>query len=214
MNLDFAAMIETWRKVLMQPGEEVFEQEKFAANGTLTTALIWMVIAGVVAGVFGMIGGLFAASSMDAMLGQAGMPPEVEAMMRPMMGTMFGGASLASIITVPVFFLIGTLILHLLATVLGGSGDFGKLAYLTATFQAPIMMASAVLGIIPVLGGCVAFLLGIYAYVLTYFAVRVNYGLAQGRAIAVVLIPIGLVILLSVCVAIFALGGIAMLSAN
>lgn len=214
MNLDFAAMIETWRRVLMQPGEEVFQQEKTAPNSTLTTALIWMVIAGVVAAIFGFIQGLFAASSFDALMSQSGMPPEMAAAMQPLMSTMFGGATLASIITVPVFFLIGTLIYHLLATVLGGNGDFGKFAYLMATFQAPVIIVSSVLGIIPFLGGCIAFLVSIYAYVLSYFAIRVNYGLAQGKALAVILIPVALLLLVGVCAMIFALGGLAMMSAN
>lgn len=213
MNLDFAAMIETWRRVLTQPGEEVFHQEKLAPNGTLTTAVIWMVIAGVVAAIFGLIQGLFAASTFDAMLGQAGLPPEMEQLMRPMMGAMFGGASFASIITVPVFFLIGALIYHLLATVLGGKGDFAKFAYLIATFQAPVTIVAAVLGVIPFLGGCIAFLVIIYAYVLSYFAIKANYGLAQGRALAALLIPILLVVVVMVCVFAFFISSIAMIGA-
>ena len=46
--MDFAGAIETWRRVLTQPGEPVFEQEKLSPNNSLQTALIWMVVAGVV----------------------------------------------------------------------------------------------------------------------------------------------------------------------
>lgn len=189
--MDFSAAIETWRRVLTQPGEPVFEQEKYSPNATLQTAVIWMLIAGVVAAIFGFLAGLVGASSMAAALSQMqDLPPEVQAQMGPMISAMTGGAGIAAIITVPLFFLIGSFILHLLAKMLGGQGEFSNFAYLAATYQAPLTIASAVLSIVPFVGGCVGALLGIYSYVLAYFAVKVNYGLTSGRAIAVVLIPI------------------------
>lgn len=214
MDFDLNATIDTWRRVLTQPGEEVFEQEKLDPNGTLTLGVIWMVIAGVIATIFGVIQAVLGMGAMTTALSEAGLPPEMEQMLSPMMGSMLGGATFLSIITVPVFFLIGALIYHLLATVLGGSGDFGKFAYLFATFQAPLTMGAALLGVIPVLGGCLAILLSVYSYVLSYFAIKVNYGLTQGRALAVILIPLGVLLLLVVCVFIVVLAGLASLAAN
>ena len=192
-------MIATWQRVLLKPGEEAFVEESQQENANLTTGVIWMVIAGVVAGILGGIqAAIFAGSAGDlaGLMGGANLPPEVAGMV----GSMMGGAGFAGIITIPVFFLIGAFIVHLLATVLGGQGDFGKLAYLIATYQAPITIASAIIGLIPFLGGCVAALLGIYALVLEYFAVKVNYSLTSGRAIAVVLIPIAIIVVLALCV--------------
>lgn len=214
MDFDLNATIDTWRRVLTQPGEEVFEQEKLDPNGTLTLGVIWMVIAGVIATIFGVIQAVLGMGAMTTALSEAGLPPEMEQMLSPMMGSMLGGATFVSIITVPVFFLIGALIYHLLATVLGGSGDFGKFAYLFATFQAPLTMGAALLGVIPVLGGCLAILLSVYSYVLSYFAIKVNYGLTQGRALAVILIPLGVLLLLGVCAFIMVLAGLASLAAN
>lgn len=200
--MDIAGAIETWRRVLTQPGEPVFEQEKLNPNGTLQTALIWMVIAGVVAAIFGLISGAIGASSAAAMISQMGLPAEIEAQMGPMI-TAISGGSVAAIISVPVFFLIGTFILHLIAKMLGGQGEYNTFAYLTSTFQAPLTMASSILAVIPFLGGCVAMIIGIYGYVLSYFAVKANYGLTSGRALAVVLIPLALLILLVICLAAF-----------
>ena len=180
--MDFSSIIATWQRVLMQPGEEAFAQESQGPNATLTVGVIWMVIAGVIAGVLGGIQALIFAGSVGGL------------------GGMLGARGGPAIVTVPVFFLIGALIVHLLATVLGGKGDFGKIAYLISTYQAPITIASAIIALIPFLGGCITPLLGIYGLVLEYFAVKVNYGLTQGRAIAVVLIPIALVIVLVFCV--------------
>ena len=124
--MDFAGTIETWRRVLTQPGEPVFLEEKNRPQATLQTALIWMLIAGVVAAIFGFLQSLTGVSSVDAMLDQADLPPEVAAQMAPLLGAAVGGAGIAAIITVPVFFLIGSFIYHLLATMLGGQGDYGK----------------------------------------------------------------------------------------
>ena len=125
---DFAGTYETWRRVLTQPGEPVFLEEKNRPQATLQTALIWMLIAGVVAAIFGFLQSLTGVSSVDAMLDQADLPPEVAAQMAPLLGAAVGGAGIAAIITVPVFFLIGSFIYHLLATMLGGQGDYGKFA--------------------------------------------------------------------------------------
>jgi hypothetical protein len=196
--MDFAGWIDTWRRVLTQPGEPVFEQEKVNPNGTLQTALIWMLIAGVVAAIFGFIAGAVGASSAAAMLEQMDLPPEVMAQVGPMMSMMTGG-SVAAILTVPIFFLIGTFIMHLIAKMLGGQGEYATFAYLASTYQAPITIVSAILAVIPVVGGCVSALLGIYGYVLAYFAIKVNYNLTSGRAIAAILIPLVIIVLIIMC---------------
>jgi hypothetical protein len=210
--MDFAGAIETWRRVLTQPGEPVFEQEKLNPDGTLQKALIWMVIAGVVAGIFGWLAALIGASSTAAMISQMGLPPEVQAQMGPMLNMAMGSAGLGAIIAVPVFFLIGTFIMHLIAKMLGGQGDYSKFAYLASTYQAPITIASSVLSIIPFLGGCVGALLGIYGIVEAYFAIKVNYGLSSGRAITAILIPFVLVFLFFICIGVVFAGMIASFS--
>jgi hypothetical protein len=75
-------------------------------------------------------------------------------------------------------------------------------------------MISSILSIIPFLGGCIGFLVLIYTYVESYFAVKSNYGLSSGRAIATILIPLAIVFVLVLCVAIVLGGAIAALSGN
>jgi hypothetical protein len=212
--MDFAGMIETWRRVLTQPGEPVFEQEKVNPNGTLQTALIWMLIAGVIAAIFGLIAGAIGASSAAAMISQMGIPPEMRGQVGSVLGLVTGGAGFGAIIAVPLGFLIGTFIIHLIAKMLGGQGDYGKYAYLSSTFQAPLTIISSILSIIPFLGGCIGFLLIIYTYVEAYFAVKVNYGLTSGRAIAAILIPLAIVFLILICLVVLVGGVLAGLSGN
>lgn len=206
--MDFAGMIQTWIRVLSGPKEETFEQEQASPNATLATALIWTVIAAVVAAVFGFIQSLIFASSAQGMLGmisQMDLPPESQAMINQMLagGLMTGmsgvGAFLGILIT-PIAFLIGVGIIHLIANILGGRGDFGRYAYLSAAISAPVGILNAFLGFIPVVGGCVGFLILIYSIVLNYFAIKVAYSLSSGRAIAVILIPVVILLGASLCI--------------
>jgi hypothetical protein len=204
--MDFAGMIQTWIRVLSGPKEETFEQEQASPNATLSTALIWTVIAAVAAAIFGFIQSLIFASSAQGMLGM------ISQMVNQMMGAgLFAGAggagAFAGIIITPIAFLIGVGIIHLIANLLGGRGDFGRFAYLAAAIQAPVSIISSLLGFIPVLGGCVALLISIYSIVLEYFAIKVSYKLTSGRAIAVIAIPLIAAFLLAMCVA-FAIAAI------
>jgi len=208
--MDFAGMIQTWIGVLTKPGEEIFEQEQSNQQANLTTAIIWIVLAAVVTAVLGFMQSLLFASSAQGMMGlidQMDLPPESAAVLNQMMAggafaALSGAGAFLGIILTPIFFLIGTGIIHLIATILKGQGDFGRFAYLSAAIQSPISIVTALLGFVPVVGGCVVFLISIYSLVLYYFAIKVSYRLTSGRAITVILIPIIAVLLLAICIAV------------
>jgi hypothetical protein len=82
---------------------------------------------------------------------------------------------------------------------LGGTGEFGNYAYLNAVFQAPLSIVQAVVSLVPFLGGCVSLILTIYGLVLAYYATKVGHNLTSGKAIAVVIIPIIIVLVLFGC---------------
>ena len=98
--MDFAGMIQTWIGVLTGPGEATFEREQESPNATLSTALIWVVLAAVITGVLGFIQSLMFASSARGMMSfveQMNLPPESAAMIRQMMaGGLFAGLGGAS----------------------------------------------------------------------------------------------------------------------
>ncbi len=205
--MDLNATIQSWMNVLTHPGEAAFAEERSRPQAKLETALIWIVIAAVISGLLGWIRLQFLLSStggMAGMIGQMNLPPEVAAQMEGLvsngaMGALMGGGGLASIIITPIGFLIGAGILYLIARLFGGTGNFGRFAYLLATFQAPIAIISAVVGFVPILGGCLGAALSIYGLVLTYFAIKVEHGLSDGKAIATLLLPLALVILIAFC---------------
>lgn len=216
--MDINGWFQTWLNVITHPSEQVFEQERQRPQATLTTALIWMAIAAVISGIFALIQGLLfsaslsAAGGMPALLAQMNVPPEVidQISTMPFLGGAAAGAGVGAVITsilgTLLGFLIGVGFFYLVARLLGGTGNFGRYAYLIATFSAPLSILGSLLGLVPVLGGCLGIVIAIYQIVLTYFATRVEHNLSQGRAITVVFIPIILGILLVLCI-VFVLAG-------
>jgi hypothetical protein len=219
--MDVSATIQTWINVLTHPSEETFVQERQKPNANLTTALIWIVIAAVISAVFGFIAArsMFAAQSpmMLQMFDQMDLPPEARTQMAELFSSglmtgIMGGASVFSIIWVPIGFLISVGIYYIIARILGGTGDYGRYAYLIAVFQAPLTILLAVIGWVPFLGGCLGLISAIYSLVLTFYATKVEHNLTSGRAIAVIVIPIVIVIALVVCFGAAILAMIASLS--
>lgn len=214
--MDVNATLQTWINVLTHPGEPTFAEEQTKPQANFTTAIIWMVITGVVTGImswlsFTLFGG---ATGMLAMIEQFNLPPEATAQLQQMLDSgVMGGAGFSAIVSTPLFFFIGAAIFYLIGRMLGGSGDLGRYSYLLASFQAPIGIISALLNLVPVLGGCIGLILAIYSLVLTYFATKVGLNLSSGRAIAVILIPVILFFLLIFCF-VFALAGLFMTVQN
>ncbi|MCY3707614.1 MAG: Yip1 family protein [Caldilineaceae bacterium] len=208
--MDLQSILQTWINVLTKPGEEVFAAEREKTSATLSTALVWMILAAVVTALLGLLQAQILGSAMGGM-GQIVdlLPSELQGefgTIAESSATEWTGFSLLSIIFLPLFFLIGVGVYHLIATVLGGRGQYGRYAYLTATYSAPLMIVGSVLGFVPVLGGCLNLILGIYQFVLTYYAVKVEYGLSQGRAVVVVVIPLLAGLVLAVCLATVVVG--------
>ena len=212
--MDINATLQTWINVLTHPSEATFVEEQHKPQANFTTAIIWMVITGVVAGIMGWLSfTLFFGSGNGflTMLDQMNLPREVDQQMRQMlsggmMGMMAGGSAFSSIIMTPIFFLIGASLFYLIGRLFGGSGDLGRYAYLLASFQAPIGIIGAILGLIPVAGSCLSLILSIYGLVLTYFATKVELNLTSGRAIAVILTPVIVFFVLIFCLVVSMFG--------
>ncbi len=210
--MDFGAMIQTWLNVLTHPGETVFQEERTKPQATLANAIIWIIIAGVIAAIFGAIGAAISgalgtgAGLMQTILSQADLPPEAHQQMLRIFAarTAGGGAGLfgalcGTLFIVPIFFLIGSGIFFVIAKLFGGDGDFSEQTYLLATFTAPITIVNAVIGVVPYLGGCVTFFISIYQLVLTYYAIKVSHNLSSGKAIMTVLVPILVIFACVIC---------------
>jgi hypothetical protein len=206
--MNIADIWQTWLKVVTHPEEATFEEERIKPNATLGTALIYIVIAAVIAAIFSFIGSsLMMPTQMDMvrqMLEQAELPPELKAqfgewLTAGAMTGLAGAASVFSIIWAPIGFLIGVGLLYLFARMLGGNGEFGNYAYLLAVAQAPLTILQAILGLIPFMGPCLVLVTTIYGLVLAYYATKVAHNLSSGRAITVLVLPVVIIIALALC---------------
>jgi hypothetical protein len=219
-KMDFGAMFQTWVNVLTHPNEQTFIDEQNKPQAKLSTALIWIVIAAIIVAIFSifrvLIGAAIGGPGMFEQLAtQFDLPPELaEQMVQQASAGIVSGiitGFCGALIAVPLGFLIGSGLYWLIAKLLGGTGSYEGQTYLMATYTAPLMIINGIVTVIPIAGGCLAFIIGIYNLVLTYFALKVSHDFTSGKAITTLLIPVLIGILLGCCIiaAVFTLVGAA-----
>ena len=133
------------------------------------------------------------------------------------MGSMIGTASMMSLICCAPFiaflgvlgFIISTGIYHLLAKLFGGTGTFKEMAFAASTFYVPLSVISAVLAALPVVGTFLV--LPVSAYILVLYGVSINavHSLGAGKATAVVLIPLVVVIVIGILLGVLMISTLA-----
>lgn len=193
-------MFQTWVKVLTKPGVDVFEAERLKPSATLTTALVWIVLAGVVTTILDLLQAqLFPSSAMSmwpfsSLMGSEFLAAMAEAPDRSQFQILSG------IFTAPIVFFISVGLQHLIASQLGidrirleTSGEkrfakFGRYAYLNATFDAPLSIITSLFSFVPFLVCLSSLFLAIYYFVPAYYATRAEYRLPRGRVIFVILV--------------------------
>lgn len=203
--------------VLTHPSDRTFEAEMVKSDWAMVwVQLIILIVAGVI---LGLISGLFASAIISAATGSAN---TFGALSSLTVATSAGGAFFR-IILIPLFFFIGVGIQFLLAKAFSGQGTFLAQSYTTLLFQVPLNIIGYVLGtvfaFIPVAGAflniIVSLALYVYAVILNIFQIKAVHRLSTGQAAAVVLIPLGVLILLGIlCVVAFAALFVSILNAG
>ena len=205
--------IQTWIRAVTGPNEETYIALRQRPDATLGKALIWVIIAAVIATLMTSVSTAIGRSmfgSYEQLLANPDLPPEMREplalLIESGLAPFFTGAGIvATLVFTPIFFIIGVAIYHFMARILGGTGSFSRYAFLTAAYSAPITIVNSFLGLVPFLGGCVVMLLSIYQIVLGYYAAKVEHELSSGRALIVALTPFVLFMLLFACLIIFLL---------
>jgi Yip1 domain len=181
-------------RVLTKPSAATFaeEQGKAAWNIVWIQLIIYAVILaalGYIGSLIGLSFGAFSSLMNTGSLSSSGVNP----------GTLQAASasgSFGEIILVPLGFFIVVGVYYLLAKAFGGQGTFLAQGYSFLLYQVPIGILSGVIGLIPILGGIVAFALYIYGIVLNVFLIMATHRLSGGKATAVVLIPIAVIAVL------------------
>lgn len=109
------------------------------------------------------------------------------------------GAPVAAVVAI-IFFAITVGLLHLVAGLLGGRGEFGNLVYMLAAVNVPFSILSSLLSPIPYLG-CVTFLISLYVLVLQVLAIEGVYLFGVAKAVLTLLIPLIVLCLVVACLA-------------
>ena len=134
---------------------------------------------------------VFASVAIVAILAYVGQVDALAPYVAPALG-ITGACFIAYILFVVIGWIFNTLIVHLIAKLLGGKGSFGKMLGILGTlgatnglFAIPMIFIS----IIPIIGQ-VAMLVSIYSIYLEYRAIRAVHGIDRNKAIVTVAIPI------------------------
>lgn len=180
-----AGMSHIWQKwvnVTTKPGVASFNQELPTANWS--DIWISLIALGILSAITGAIASLYTIQNISIPQGN-GTTTTVH---------IPAGVSWFTIIWVPLGFFIGVAILFLVAKIFGGTGTFLRQSYAMALFYVPIQAVTALLGLLPVLGGIASIALGIYEIVLAVFAIAASQRLTVGKSVAVVLLPAAIVL--------------------
>jgi len=170
-----------WINVTTKPGVASFRQELPTANWS--DIWISLIALGILSAITGAIAALYTVQNIAIPQGN-GTTTIVH---------IPAGVSWFTIIWVPLAFFIGVAILFVVAKIFGGTGTFLQQSYAMALFYVPIQGVTALLGLLPVLGGIASIALGIYEIVLAVFAIAASQRLTVGKSVAVVLLPAAIV---------------------
>lgn len=181
-------------KILTKPGAQSFAEEQGKATwGMIWTQLIFVGLLGTIIG--------FISVAIDSAVVSSAFGGTAGSAFGVVSSFFVGSASVSTVIFVIVDFFIVVGIQYLLAKAFKGNGTFVQQGYNYMLFTAPIAVLNYVVGLIPVLGGIVAFALAIYGLVLNVFSIMAAHRLSGGKATWVVLIPIiALIVLGLLCV--------------
>ncbi len=187
-----------WLKVT-QMTEAFFAEEapRASQGGTLVSILVYAVVSAILTALAALVGGGLQALSRLPEFGQ-----------RPESGAAFGAGlggvvlcyTCVGLIAVPLSFYLSNGLNYLGARVLSGTGNFGTQAYLMSLFVVPLGLVTSLVSIVPLVGGCVSFLVGIYVIFLNVRLNKAVHQLTTGRAIAVALWPLVLIPLVACAV--------------
>jgi hypothetical protein len=103
---------------------------------------------------------------------------------------------LLQLVFTPVSFLAAGGILYMIARAFGGRGTFLEQIYTTSLFGVPLVILSYLLLLVPATSSWLPYLPHLYSLVLFVISLMAVHQLSRGKAIAVMLIPISILLVL------------------
>jgi hypothetical protein len=191
-------LVQKWIRVTTKPGAQSFANELPTANwpdiwfgllllGVVTAAVFFAIITFVKAIVLNVLS--------DPNVSPTVTPAQHQVVQR--IFDLLPPFAVSFVILVPLGFFVGMGIYWLFAKLFGGVGSFKDQAYAYSLSYVPIQLVSLLVSLVPFLGGLAAAALGIYGIVLAVFSLMASHRLSGGRATAVVLLPVAIVLILA-----------------
>lgn len=198
-----SGLAQAWLSLFSMSEDFLAEEAKRANNEDTFLSMLVFTIAAVL--IF-MINGFFQFQQFITVLNeQMALMGEEMPVMDFNFGIIFFGMLIGTLIMTPLSFLVGSGLQYLGAKLFGGSGDFGSHIYLLALIQVPITVLGGVLtflSLIPVIvyiASLAGFALSIYTLIVTVRVIKVVHNLPTGRAVAGMIIPPIVVVVLGGC---------------
>jgi hypothetical protein len=187
----FSEIPSLWLKVT-QMTEAFFAEEapRASQGGTLVSILIYAVVDAILTALSALVGGGLQALSN---LPEFGQRPELGATYGASLGGVVLCYACVGLIAVPLSFYLSNGLNYLGAHVLGGTGKFGTQAYLMSLFVVPLGMVASLVSLVPLAGGCISLLVGIYVIFLNVRLNKAVHQLTTGRAIVAAIWPLVLI---------------------
>jgi hypothetical protein len=176
-------------KVLTRPSVNTFVEEKDKARW----GIIWfqLIILAVIDTILLSISLLMSPHNINSLTGVNNMSPAM------LQSSTIILIVLLQLALTPLSFLVAGGILYLIARLLGGTGTFLEQIYTTLLFGVPLVILSYLLLLIQATSNWLPYLPHIYSLVLFVLSLIAVHKLGRGKAIAVIVIPICLLLLLA-----------------
>ncbi len=207
-NLGFVQALVDSVKLFVTAPQEAFRRMR--ENGDYMSPLLWVVIIGVVVGLFSFLSSLAFSGGNPF----AGLPDDLQEQLGPLTAMASGGVGIGAIIMTPIMAIIGMFIwagiLHLCLLAVGALG--GSQAGFEGTFRAAsYSYIGALPSIVPIVGGLVALVWTVFLLVV---GISTVHRTTQGKAVIAILIPLALCCVCAIAGGAAMVAGIAGMAAN
>ena len=209
-------LVETYRRVVLSPSVEVFEDEIPRASWGKTLFGIGIVTATTIvvsAITFYGLGALFpdlynptrSIAEVEARLREANILEQWRWLL-DLLGFLLGaGGILLSAALTPILFFVGAGALYISSRLFGGRGsDFMTHSYLLSISYTPLRAVSTLAGLVPIVSGFVSLALFLYQLYLAGVSMQASRRMEPGKAMMAAFVPL-IALLLLMCVGIIAL---------
>jgi len=198
--MDLRSSIDVWRRVIMTPSEEGYAGELEQPYANMTTAVIWLFAAGLIAVLVWILIFLLLDPFSQSLEIATEFWTEVglsEAEVAEMVTQMEEATSITMVfmlcsflLGIPLLTICWSGLLWVMAKLFDGTGSYEKQTFLISAIVTPLIILGAIFYIIPLLNFVLIIAFGIYIVYLTLFVMRVVHGLSRGKAMTAVLTPL------------------------